>query len=105
MILTTLFSYSLVHYETSIGAKIAQFSYAKLFICLAVICIVAKNVFIPSRATRFLENSVPSIDSSTKLDKAKLRKLNAKVEEEVKKGEEVEEEEVAEMHPNKEKHE
>lgn len=52
-----------------------------MLICLAVICIVAKNVFIPSRATRFLENSVPmAADASSKLDKAKLRKLDAKTE-------------------------
>ena len=38
---------------------------------------VAKNVFIPSRATRFLENSKDSAQgaNSSKLDKAKLKKL------------------------------
>ena len=40
---------------------------------------VAKNVCIPSRATRFLENVKESSGSSNsaKLDKAKLRKLAA----------------------------
>ena len=40
---------------------------------------VAKNVCIPSRATRFLENAKESSGSSnsSKLDKAKLKKLAA----------------------------
>lgn len=67
-----------------------------------VICIVSKNVFIPSRATRFLENSVLSGDSSSKLEKAKLRKLNAKGGTEKKK-KEVQAERVIDA--NKEKHE
>mmetsp|Transcript_5632 Transcript_5632/g.7509 ORF Transcript_5632/g.7509 Transcript_5632/m.7509 type:complete len:155 (+) Transcript_5632:363-827(+) len=60
VLLTVLLSYSLIYFETSPGAKIAQFSYSQITVCLLVICMVAKNVFIPSRATRFLENSKQS---------------------------------------------
>ena len=77
MLITVLLGCSQVYFETGIGAKISQFSYGKIIICLLVVCMVAKNVFIPSRATRFLENSKdsPAATNSSKLDKAKLKKL------------------------------
>ena len=67
-------SYALVHYETAIGAKIQTFSMSQSMLILFVICIVAKNVFVPSRAHRFVKP--PNVSSQAqKLDKAKLKKL------------------------------
>lgn len=60
VLFTTIISSSLVYCETSIGAKISGLSLTQIVLILFVICIVAKNVIIPSRANRFLENAVPS---------------------------------------------
>ena len=67
MLLTCLISYALVYFETSIGAKISSFSRTQTMLILFVICIVSKNVFIPSRANRFIENS-NSTQSSASTD-------------------------------------
>ena len=84
MTLTVLISWLLSYYETGIGAKIDQLSWQQTYVCLLVIFIVSKNVFVPSRATRFMENPVAksSTDAQSaaasqqhKLDKAKLKML------------------------------
>ena len=56
--ITLLTAGSLIYAETSVGNKIASLSITQQIIILLVICIVAKNVFIQSRANRFMENSV-----------------------------------------------
>ena len=63
LLITCISSYALIHYETSIGAKISSFSRTQILLILLVICIVSKNVFIPSRANRFIENSNISTDA------------------------------------------
>jgi hypothetical protein len=77
ILLTYLVSGSLIYLETSLGAKIAKLSIIQILLILLVICIVAKNILIPSRANRFLENAVPqNIEASRTplLKKAKQTK-------------------------------
>ena len=54
LLISLALGYALVHYETSFGAKIQQWSKTQITLVLFVICTVAKNVFIPSRANRFI---------------------------------------------------
>ena len=68
MALTCLVSGVLIHYETVFGAKIASFSTTQMILILLVICIVAKNVFIPSRANRFIEKSTQPSTTDTGID-------------------------------------
>ena len=64
VLVTLVVSYALIHFETAIGAKIMSFSNSQIATCLFVICIVAKNVFIPSRANRFIEKKATNGDNS-----------------------------------------
>ena len=64
MTVTGLASFALIQFETALGAKIASFSTTQMILILLVICIVAKNVFIPSRANRFIENSASQPQNS-----------------------------------------
>ena len=63
LLITCTASYALIHFDTSVGAKISSFSRTQILLILLVICIVSKNVFIPSRANRFIENSNISTDA------------------------------------------
>ena len=66
ILLTCLVSGSLIYLETSFGAKIAKLTTIQILLILLVICVVAKNILIPSRANRFLENALPqSIEASS----------------------------------------
>ena len=73
LLFTCLAAGSLIYMETQFGAKIWSLSTSQILLVLFVIFVVAKNVFIPSRANRFIENTKPA-DAST-IDKAKLNKL------------------------------
>ncbi len=66
LVLSLALGYALVYYETSLGAKIEQWSSTQISLVLFVICIVAKNVFVPSRANRFIvENTNHTANSQS----------------------------------------
>ena len=57
VLITCLISYALIYFETSAGAKISSLSRTQTVLVLLAICIVSKNVFIQSRANRFIESA------------------------------------------------
>ena len=63
--LTIIIAAGLIYFDTFIGAQICAFSRSQILLLLVVICILAKKVFIPSRANRFIDNSALQACSST----------------------------------------